>query len=136
MNMDQAEVRAFFYSKVVELKSFEAASKLVQVKVGDSWCSRDNLVIDCNLHSCETLRIKPETHIVNGHEVPAPYREAPDHNSYYYWVRHHKVNHACWEGHDCDIEALKLNNCFKSESDAEENRLAMFKLGKYAEVKS
>jgi hypothetical protein len=79
-----------------------------------------------------SIRRKPETHIVNGHEVPAPYR--PAFYSSYYRVRYDVVQHSKWNNTTEDEQSFLCNNCFRSESDAEENRLAMFKLGKYAEV--
>jgi hypothetical protein len=77
---------------------------------------------------------KPETHIVNGHEVPAPYREAPSNGSQYSYICSNGSIYGTWDGVDTDRRRLASNNCFKSGSDAEQNALAMFKIGKYAEV--
>ncbi len=72
------------------------------------------------------------THIVNGYEVPSPYCEPPKSGEYYF-IDGGSIKAAEWSHHCVNSERLRSNNCFKSYTDAEDNRLAMFKLGKYKE---
>jgi hypothetical protein len=129
------EIAIEYFTLAKELGSYEEANKHFEfIDYGDGpWNPLDGSnTPQFNPHY--KYRSKPETHIVNGHEVPAPYR--PAFYSSYYRVRYDVVQHSKWNNTTEDEQSFLCNNCFRSESDAEENRLAMFKLGKYAEVKS
>jgi hypothetical protein len=130
------EIAIEYFTLAKELGSYEEANKYFECCDNPScWYGLDGGNASSfypNLH----YRRKPETHMVNGHEVPAPYRVSPAIGDHYYSISTVCGTASdCWTSTDFDVERLISNNCFRSESDAEENRLAMFKLGKYAEVK-
>ncbi len=51
-----------------------AEGKEVQVKINDLWCKK----VTSNFMLGEEYRIKPETIVVNGFEIEAPMKEAPE----------------------------------------------------------
>ena len=57
-----------------------AKGKEVQVKFNDLWCKK----VTSNFMPGEEYRIAPETIIVNGFEIEAPLKEAPQYGSKYY----------------------------------------------------
>ena len=83
-----------------------------------------------------------DTHIVNGHEVPAPYRvhpsmgDSPCRRTPYFFIPdiaevEWSSAVTSWEGSAKDLERFNKGNCFKSGDDANANCGAKFKLGKY-----
>ena len=133
-------IEYFTLAKEMGGDDYTEVNKLFEIDCGfgfESPKKHKNLAIE--FAGSFKIRRKPETHIVNGHEVPAPYRELPASGTRpadYYFICDVYVSFCVWTNNeDIHFDRLAENNCFKSESDAEENRLAMFKLGKYAEVK-
>ena len=124
-----------YFTLAKELGSYEEANKHFEVCRGHALWVRLEGNSTPAFSPFYKYRRKPETHVVNGHEVPAPYRVKPGF-VYYHYVADWGCGENVWESNSVDLLMLSSNNCFKSESDAEENRLAMFKLGKYAELKS
>lgn len=126
-----------YFALAKELGSYEEANKHFEVvrNSNHEWMQLSGPNTP-TFSSSYDYRRKPETHIVNGHEVPAPHRKKPEFQELFYFVRVNSFELDIWCNTVRDLECFNSNNCFKSESDAEENRLAMFKLGKYAEVKS
>lgn len=79
-------------------------------------------------------RRETPTHIVNGHEVPAPLKGEPDIGSGYFYIDTYSME-ACpmrWDGDSIDTRLLG-SNCFARREDALQNMKAMFKLDEYAE---
>ena len=125
-----------YFTLAKELGSYEEANKYFEHHANHTcWSVFTGVNAPSFSPHLHYRRKKPETHIVNGHEVPAPYRAAPALGAIYHYINNPYLDTCEWRGDSADYDHLVSNNCFKSESDAEENRLAMFKLGKYAEVK-
>ena len=130
------EIAIEYFTLAKELGSYEEANKHFQyLKEDGRWITGWSEYAVIDVRSSREYRRKPETHIVNCHEVPAPYRKKPEFHTLFYFVRFNSFGVDTWGNTAHDLECFNSSNCFKSESDAEENRLAMFKTGKYAEVK-
>lgn len=73
-SLELAKVKAFYYTKVAELGSFEEASKLVEIKNWEGIWENLYAVIDSSepLWECDEYRVKPETVIHPGGEYPNP----------------------------------------------------------------
>ena len=125
-----------YFTLAKELGSYEEANKYFEHHANHTcWSVFTGVNAPSFSPHLHYRRKKPEAHIVNGHKVPAPYRAAPALGAIYHYINNPYLDTCEWRGDSADYDHLVSNNCFKSESDAEENRLAMFKLGKYAEVK-
>ena len=67
----------------------------------------------------EEMRVKPDTVIINGHEVLAPLREAPACGTGYYPVSRSKTPlKYIWDGSATDYNFLDLGIVFLSKEDA------------------
>jgi hypothetical protein len=124
-----------YFALAKELGSYEEANKHFEYHANHTSWSGFHGVNAPSFSPHLHYRRKPETHMVNGHEVPAPYNVAPCSREEYFSIVGICIDRNKWVGNCVEVNYLISNNCFRSESDAEENRLAMFKLGKYAEVK-
>lgn len=78
----------------------------------------------------EDMRVKPDTVIINGHEVLAPLREAPACGTEYYPVSRSKtpIKHI-WTGRIVDYNFLDMGVVFLSKEDAAAYVKALFNPG-------
>ena len=75
----------------------------------------------------EDLRVKPDTVIINGHEVLAPLREAPACGTEYYHVSRSKsFTKYVWRNSVMDYNFLDMGVVFLSKEDAAAYVKAMF----------
>ena len=75
----------------------------------------------------EDMRVKPDTVIINGHEVLAPLREAPTCGTEYYHVSRSKTfTKYVWRNSVMDYNFLDMGVVFLSKEDAAAYVKAMF----------
>ena len=78
----------------------------------------------------EYMRVKPDTVIINGHEVLAPLREAPTCGTEYYHASRSKTAlKYVWAGSAMDYNFLDMGVVFLSKEDAAAYVKAMFNPG-------
>ena len=121
MDLELAKVKAFYYAKVVELGSYEEASKLIQYqKEKDLWVSPERSE---PARQGAFYRIKPDTVIHPGGEMPRPLTvEEAEHEKVIYAP---SISSADWcveahyfESEYSKIELSKLGLAFKTREDA------------------
>ena len=121
MDLELVKVKAFYYSKVVELGSYEEASKLIQCKgINGKW---SDVVALEPTWSGTRYRIKPDTVIHPGGEMPRPLTvEEAEHEKVLYAP---SISSADWcveahyfESEYSKIELSKLGLAFKTREDA------------------
>ena len=102
-----------------------ADGKEVQVKIRDLWREK----VTSNFMLGEEYRIAPETIIVNGFEIEAPMKEAPQYGSKYYipapqddddWY-----DTATFEGDSYDMNIVDRGLCHKTRAAAIAHAKAM-----------
>lgn len=73
-------------------------------------------------------KILPETHIINGREVPAPLWAKPKHGEVYWFIGTTEVHIDTWDDCNEDIRRFKIGNCFATEEDGQATFNAMWKI--------
>ena len=73
-------------------------------------------------------KIVPETHIVNGIEVPMSLRVKPEHGAYYWCITDTRISLERWRNLHEDNERFRLGNCFATEEDAQVTFNAIWKV--------
>lgn len=121
MDLELAKIKAFYYAKVVELGSYEEATKLVQYqKEKDLWVSPERSE---PAWQGAFYRIKPDTVIHPGGEMPRPLTvEEAEHAKRVYtpvldsddWA----VRVCYFESEYNRIKISKLGLAFKTKGDA------------------
>lgn len=120
-----AKVQAFYYNKIAEGMSVADANKLIQskfVRDGDSWFSEISSKTPIKWSDTNVYRIKPETVIHKGGEMPKPYQKGDIFYEYYaslfnyltgdVYASKHIVHHL-------DVPDNVLPMAFKTKADAE-----------------
>ena len=83
--------------------------------------------VSVETYAPEDMRVKPDTVIINGHEVLAPLREAPTCGTEYYHVSRSKsFTKYVWRSSVMDYNFLDMGVVFLSKEDAAAYVKAMF----------
>ena len=83
--------------------------------------------VTAETYAPEDMRVKPDTVIINGHEVLAPLREAPACGTEYYHVSRSKsFTKYVWRNSVMDYNFLDMGVVFLSKEDAAAYVKAMF----------
>ena len=83
--------------------------------------------ISVETYAPEDMRVKPDTVIINGHEVLAPLREAPTCGTEYYHVSRSKTfTKYVWRNSVMDYNFLDMGVVFLSKEDAAAYVKALF----------
>lgn len=111
--------------EILPLVTAQANSEVIQMYVGDEWydCMAPTAFVD----GCK-YRIKPRTIIVNGFEVPAPMREAPNDGVKYFFpnlsYNDYFWSHE-WENDRVDVRVLERGLCHTTKEAAIAHAKAM-----------
>ena len=85
------------------------------------------LVVSGESYKPEEMRVKPDTVIINGHEVLAPLREAPTCGTEYYHASRSKTSlKYIWRNAAMDYNFLDMGVVFLSKEDAAAYVKALF----------
>ena len=83
--------------------------------------------VTAETYAPEDMRVKPDTVIINGHEVLAPLREAPACGTEYYHVTRSKIYvKYVWRNSAMDYNFLDMGVVFLSKGDAAAYVKALF----------
>ena len=133
MDLELAKVKALYYAKVVELGSYEEASKLIQCEARTGEWS-DMAALEPTW-TAPRYRIKPDTVIHPGGEMPRPLtveeaeKEIEVHVPFIYfdsWV----VETNTYQSEYNKFESAKLGLAFKTKEDAIAASYVIFNLPK------
>ena len=116
---------------VAEGKTIQALEANVDPYIPDVWAditAEEALAsVSTATYAPEDMRVKPDTVIINGHEVLAPLREAPACGTEYYYASRSKtaLKHV-WASCVMDYNFLDMGVVFLSKEDAAAYTKALF----------
>lgn len=116
---------------VAEGKTVQALEANVDPDIPSEWtditAETALAAITAEEYAPEDMRVKPDTVIINGHEVLAPLREAPTCGTEYYHVSRSKTfSKYVWRNSVMDYNFLDMGVVFLSKEDAAAYVKAMF----------
>ena len=119
---------------VAEGKTIQSLEANVDPYIPDVWTditAEEALAsVSTATYAPEDMRVKPDTVVINGHEVPAPLREAPACGTEYYHVTRSKIYvKYVWRNSAMDYNFLDMGVVFLSKEDAAAYVKAMFNPG-------
>lgn len=108
---------------VAEGKTVQALEPVVDPDIPGVWIDITAEValaaVSAETYAPEDMRVKPDTVIINGHEVLAPLREAPACGTEYYHASRSKTAlKYIWAGSAMDYNFLDMGVVFLSKEDA------------------
>ena len=116
---------------VAEGKTVQALEANVDPGIPSVWADITAEValasVSAETYTPEDMRVKPDTVIINGHEVLSPLREAPTCGTEYYYASRSKTAlKYVWAGSAMDYNFLDMGVVFLSKEDAAAYVKALF----------
>ena len=108
---------------VAEGKTIQALEANVDPDIPSVWtditAEEALAAVTAETYAPEDMRVKPDTVIINGHEVLSPLREAPDCGTEYYYASRSKTAlKYVWAGSAMDYNFLDMGVVFLSKEDS------------------
>ena len=108
---------------VAEGKTIQSLEANVDPYIPDVWtditAEEALTAVSAETYAPEDMRVKPDTVIINGHEVLAPLRSAPTCGTEYYYASRSKTAlKYVWAGSAMDYNFLDMGVVFLSKEDA------------------